>query len=132
MRTQPPRQPPREENVAMEKVTTDAKVGTLGVGAVLTAMGASACCVLPLVLGFFGVGSLALAAKLEPLRPLFIGITAGFLGLGFYQAYRKPKCKPGEACAVPANRRRQRILLWVVAVISVLVLTFPYYAGYVF
>jgi len=123
---------PGRKKVATEKVATDAKVGTLGVGAVLTAIGASACCVLPLVLGFLGIGSMALAAKLAPLRPLFIVLTAGFLGLGFYQAYRKPKCKPGEACAVPANRRRQRILLWVVAVISVLVLSFQYYAVYVF
>ncbi len=113
-------------------MATDAKVGTLGIGAVLTAIGASACCVLPLAFGFLGLGSVALAARLEPFRPLFIGLTVGFLGLGFYQAYRKPKCKPGEACAVPANRRRQRILLWVVAVISALALGFPYYAVYLF
>ena len=113
-------------------MATDAKVSTLGVGAVLTAIGASACCVLPLVLGFLGLGSVALAARLEPFRPLFIGLTAGLLGLGFYQAYRTPKCTPGEACAVPANRRRQRIILWVVTVLSALVLGFPYYAVYLF
>jgi mercuric ion transport protein len=110
----------------------DVHVGTLGIGAVLTAIGASACCVLPLVMGFLGAGSVALAAKLEPYRPLFIGLTVAFLGLGFYQAYRKPKCTPGEACAVPANRRRQRIILWVVAVLSALALGFPYYAVYLF
>lgn len=113
-------------------MATDAKVGTLGVGAVLAAIGASACCVLPLVMGLLGIGSAALAARLEPLRPLFIVLTAGFLGFGFYQAYRKPRCKPGEACAVPANRTRQRIILWVVAVLSALALGFPYYAVYLF
>ncbi len=109
-------------------MASDGTVGTLGIGAVLTAIGASACCVLPLALGFLGLGSVTLAASLEPFRPLFIGLTAGFLGLGFYQAYRRPKCKPGEACAVPANRRRQRIVLWVVTAISALTLGFPYYA----
>ncbi|NOZ78652.1 MAG: mercury transporter MerT [Acidobacteria bacterium] len=113
-------------------MATDAKVGTLGIGAVLTAIGGSACCVLPMVMGFFGIGSVALAARLEPFRPLFIVLTAAFLGFGFYQAYRKPTCRPGEACAVPANRGRQRILLWVVTVISVLTLGFPYYAVYLF
>jgi len=108
------------------------KPEALGIGAVLTAVGASACCVLPLVLGALGVGSMAVAARLEPLRPLFMVLTVGFLGFGFYQAYRKPKCRPGEACAVPANRTRQRILLWIMAVVSALILGFPYYAVYLF
>jgi len=110
----------------------ESKAGTLGVGAVLAAVGASACCILPLVVATLGVGSAALGAKLEAFRPLFIVLTAGLLGVAFYRAYRPAKCKPGEACAVDANRRRQRILLWVIAGITLLVLGFPYYAGYLF
>ncbi|NOZ95288.1 MAG: hypothetical protein GXP47_11215, partial [Acidobacteria bacterium] len=72
----------------------------------------------------------AVAARLEPLRPLFIVLTAAFLGFAFYQAYRKPSCAPGEACTAPANRTGQRIILWIMAIVSVLILGFPYFAIY--
>ena len=59
-------------------------------GAVLTAVAASACCVGPLILVALGVG-VAWASRLsafEPYRPLFIALTVGLLGFGFYRAYR--------------------------------------------
>ena len=55
--------------------------------------------------------------------------TALLLGFAFYRAYRpqEAECTPGESCAVPENRRRQRLLLWIVAIVAILLLTFPYY-----
>ena len=101
----------------------------LNAGTVLAAFGASLCCILPVAVAFLGVGSAALGAQLEPYRPYFLGLTAVFLGFAFYQAYKPQEieCAPGEACAVPANRRRQRLLLWIVAIAALVLMTFPYY-----
>jgi len=102
----------------------------LSTGAVLAAVGASLCCILPVAVAVLGVGSAALGAKLEPFRPYFAGATTLLLGFAFYRAYRPVECAPGEACAVPANRRRTRIMLWAVTIVALLFLAFPYYAGW--
>ncbi|VAW79760.1 hypothetical protein MNBD_GAMMA15-889, partial [hydrothermal vent metagenome] len=41
------------------------------------------------------------------------------------------QCAPGDACAVPTTRRNQRIIFWLVSVLLIALLTFPYY-GLVF
>ena len=105
----------------------------LGVGALLAAAGGSVCCVLPVAVAFAGVGSAAFGAIFEPYRPYLIGATMLLLGFAFYRAHRPQaaECAPGESCAVPENRKRQRLLLWIVAVVALLLLTFPYYIGWI-
>ncbi len=114
-------------------MSTKTESGWLGVGALLAAVGASVCCVLPVVVAFAGVGSAAFGAMFEPYRPYMIAATALLLGFAFYRAYRpqEVECAPGETCAVPENRRRQRLLLWIVAAVAMLLLTFPYYIGWI-
>ncbi|RME01459.1 MAG: mercuric transport protein [Calditrichaeota bacterium] len=104
------------------------KSSVFNAGSVFAAFLASACCILPLVLSVLGLGGLAFAAKLEPYRPYFIGITVIFLGAGFYYTYRpeQQECAPGEACAVPSNKRVQKIALWTVAILTALLVAFPY------
>ena len=104
----------------------------LNTGAVAAAFGASLCCILPVVVAILGVGSATLGAKLEPFRPWFAGLTVVFLGFAFYQAYKPVECAPGETCAVPASRRRHRIALWIVALVAIAVMAFPYYASWLF
>ncbi|MEZ5332818.1 MAG: mercuric transporter MerT family protein [Thermoanaerobaculia bacterium] len=104
----------------------------LNAGAVLAAFGASLCCILPVAVALLGVGSAALGSKLEPFRPWLAGLTVIFLGFAFYRAYKPVECEPGEACAVPASRRRHRIALWIVAVVAVALMAFPYYASWLF
>ena len=101
-------------------------------GAVLAAFGASLCCILPVAVAILGFGSAALGAKLEPFRPWFSGLTVVFLGFAFYQAYKPVECEPGEACAVPTSRRRRRMVLWIVAILAVALMAFPYYASWLF
>lgn len=101
-------------------------------GALLSAFGASACCILPVVVALAGVGSAALGARLEPLRPYFLVGTVALLGSAFYAAYRPVECAPGEACAVPASRRRFRIALWIGAAIALAIVAFPHYAAWLF
>lgn len=102
----------------------------LNVSAIVAALGASICCTLPIIVAVLGVGSAALAAALAPLTPWFTGLTVLLLGFAFYRAYRPVECEPGEECAVPAGRRRQRVILWIVAVVALLLVTFPYYASW--
>jgi len=102
----------------------------LNVGAVLTAIGASLCCIVPIAVALLGVGSAALGATLEPFRPYFIAVTLAFLGFAFYQAYKPLQCEPGEACALEQTRRRNRIILWIVAVAAIVLMAFPYYASW--
>jgi mercuric ion transport protein len=97
----------------------------------LTAIGASVCCVGPLVflaLGISGtwIGSLS---RMEPFRPVFIGLTVLFLGLAFRKLYLVPwVCSPGTTCADSGTLRRQRLIFWVVTVLLLGLLVFPWFA----
>ena len=70
------------------------------VGAIAAAVLASVCCLGPVVLAGLGLGAVAAAQSFAPYRPLFLALTAVFLGVGFYFAYRKPEpatCE-GQVC----------------------------------
>jgi mercuric ion transport protein len=98
------------------------------VGSLVAGLLASACCIGPLVVGVLGLSSLGLGAALAPLRPWFLGVTATFLAIGFYFAYRPQRaeaCAPGQACAKPISRRYQRIGLWVVTAAAVALASYP-------
>lgn len=100
------------------------------IAAALAAIGASLCCIGPLVLLALGVGGTWISnlAALEPYRPVFVGITLVFLFLAFRKLYLVPRqCAPGDACAIPSTLRNQRIIFWVVSVLLIALLTFPYY-----
>ena len=118
------------------------------VGTVISAIMASACCWLPLVLLTVGVSGAGIAATLEAYRPLFMVVTFGFLGAAFYFTYRPKKavaegghgcCAPevtsGEACCAPATKGRfsmitfNKAMLWVVTLLAVAFLFFPSYVG---
>jgi len=101
----------------------------LGFGAMLAAAGASLCCILPIAVAVLGAGSAAFAARFEPWRPWLLGFTALLLSFAFYRAYRPEVCAVGGSCAVPGSRRRNRIMLWLVAVITVALTAFPYYSS---
>ncbi len=103
---------------------------TTVIAAALAAIGASLCCIGPLVLLALGIGGtwISTLTALEPYRPVFIGITLLFLFLAFRKLYLLPrKCAPGDACALPGTLQRQRIIFWIVALILIALLTFPYY-----
>ncbi|MEX1243784.1 MAG: mercuric transporter MerT family protein [Thermoanaerobaculia bacterium] len=103
--------------------------------AIGAAIAASICCIGPLLLALLGLGGGALLLKFEPYRPVFLFVTGLILGGAFYVAYRRPSaqlCAPGTACAMPASRHGQKLVLWIVTGIVLLLATFPYYAGYLF
>ena len=87
------------------------------VAGVLASLGATACCVLPLVFVSLGLGGAWLASlrSLESLQPVFAAVTFICLGSAFYYAYVQPKrCDPGDPCASPHVLKRQRMILWLV------------------
>ena len=90
-------------------------------GSVVAAALASFCCILPIVFALTGVTVVGAAAMFAAWRPYLLGATFGLLGLGFYFAYRSPKaeCAPGSTCAIPASRRRARLILWLATAIVV-------------
>ncbi len=104
------------------------------IAASLAAIGASLCCIGPLLLLALGIGGswISYLTALEPYRPIFIGITLVFLFLAFRKLYLVPRqCAPNAICANPSTIRNQKIIFWIVSIILVAVITFPYY-GLVF
>lgn len=103
------------------------------VGSVITAVAASACCLGPVVLSAVGAGALGAAAvKLEPLRPVFLALTAAFLVAGFVITYRRSpseQCATDAACA-PSSRRRAKVVLWLATIAVILLVAFPYYVNW--
>lgn len=106
--------------------------GSLVAGA-LAAVGASVCCVGPLLLLTMGIGGAWIANLIawEPLRPWFIAATLVFLGLAFRSVYLRPRaCAPDAACAQPLVLGRQRLIFWVVALALLALLALPWAAPF--
>ncbi len=137
--------PTQSEGMAMHdccsttETTTEAmdksgRSGMLAVGgSVLSALAASACCWVPLLLIAFGVSAGGVSAWFEQYRWLFLGLTVVLLGTGFYFVYfRKLHCTPGSACATPNLKfqRFNRVMLWTATVVVIATAAFPMYAGY--
>ena len=121
-------------------------------GALLTAILASACCWLPLLLLGFGLSAGGLAAKFEAARPVFLPVTFGLLGLAFYFAYRKPQPLETESpargkvgkgastgtdpCCIAEQPRSlnlnklNKATLWVVTASVLALALFPNYVGF--
>jgi len=100
---------------------------TGGIAAIL----ASTCCLGPLVLialGFSGawIGNLTV---LEPYRLYFIGTALMALFFAWRGIYRsEAACKTSEVCALPQTRRTYKIIFWIVAILVLVALSFPYLA----
>jgi mercuric ion transport protein len=95
----------------------------------LAAILASTCCLGPLVLvalGFSGawIGNLT---ALEPYRPIFIGVALLAMFFAWRQIFRPVQaCKTDEICAIPQVRTTYKIIFWVVSVLVLIALGFPY------
>lgn len=106
--------------------------GWAATGGILGAIGASSCCILPLVLFSVGAGGAWIGnlTALAPYQSYFIAITLGFLGYGFYAVYWKPKraCADGAACARPLPNRVVKSALWLATALVAAAIAFPYVA----
>jgi mercuric ion transport protein len=99
----------------------------------LSALGASTCCVLTLVLVSVGVGGawVAQLRELERFYYVFLALALAAFGFAFYRLYLKPApCAPDTACATPQVRSRQRIAFWTTLVTAKLLVLSPFYVPY--
>lgn len=101
---------------------------TLAVGGVAAIL-ASACCLGPLVLITLGVSGAWVGnlTVLEPYRPIFISIAVVAMFFAWRRIYRPvQKCQPDEVCAVPQVRTAYKVAFWVVALLILTSLAFPF------
>ena len=102
----------------------------LGIGAGLAAIGASVCCVAPLLLISVGIGGAWISSltTMEPTRPFFVALALIFIILGFRRLYWLPsRCIEGDVCHLSEVRRRQRIIFWIGTILVLLLLAFPWF-----
>lgn len=102
------------------------------IGSVIGAVLASSCCVVPLILVTLGasgawIGSLS---ALDPYKGYFAAFTLVFLGLGYWQAFRKREieCEDGSFCATPASGRITKSALIIATVLVAAALTIDWWA----
>lgn len=104
-----------------------ATMAALGLSA-LTALGASACCWLPLLLAALGASSVGVAATFEGMRPYLLVVAPLLLGFSFYMLYlRRTDCADGSSCATMrgSSSRAAKAFFWVAASLLVVSLAFP-------
>jgi len=119
------------EDAAVPIQYGDTRKRIAATGSVIGAVLASSCCILPVALFSLGatgawIGSLG---SLAVYQPIFLAVTAAFLGGGFYLVYRKPKaaeCAPGEACANPVSNRVTKSVLWAATGLAIAAFVFPF------
>lgn len=103
------------------------------VGGVGAAFGSLLCCTGPLILASAGMSGAALSGFL-PYRPFFVVAAIGLLWQAFHQVERAEQraCETEGACPPDASPRRVRRALWVATAISLVFLSSPMWAGFVF
>jgi mercuric ion transport protein len=95
---------------------------------VLAGIGASACCVGPLLLLSVGIGGAWIGhlTALEPFRPLFIVLTVVFLGLAFWRLYLVPQSCTASGCVADRTRKVQGTLFWILTPITLALVASPW------
>ncbi len=102
--------------------------------ALVTALLASLCCITPVLAILGGLSGIAATFSfLEPLRPYFIAFTAIILGYAFYYAYKQKKTEIDCDCETEDKESKKSFInsksfLWIVAIIAVILISFPYYS----
>ena len=105
----------------------------LGIGAILAAIGASACCVGPFLLLSLGIGGawMSTLTAMEPARPFFIILTLVFMALGYSKLYWTHYCREeGANCATSTSQYRRRQVFWLGSWFILLLLAFPWLAPF--
>lgn len=102
-------------------------------GAVAGAIGASVCCVVPLVLVLLGISGAWISnlTALDAYRPWAVGATLLCLAWAGWELYGpNSRCQTDGSCVAPEVLRRRRRWLWIAAVGILALLLFPYYIGW--
>lgn len=95
----------------------------------LASVGASACCVGPLLLLSLGIGGAWIGnlTALEPYRPILIVLVLVFLGLAFRKLYLVPQdCNSDATCLADRTRHTQRVIFWITAPLLLALVVAPW------
>lgn len=113
------------------QISDSAKNGALAAGGLLAAVGASSCCVLPLILALAGVSGAWIGGltALAPYQPILVAVGALSVGSGFWRFYgrQRPACD-GQNCATSGSRRWTGAGLWVAAGLLLIAATTTWWA----
>jgi copper chaperone CopZ len=101
------------------------------VGAVAAAIGASLCCILPIVAAVTGAGAIAAGVAFEKWRPYLLGLTGLLFAGGVFFAWRDRRraCAAGSLCATKPMSRWNYVALAILGAGVVGLAAFPYYSG---
>ena len=107
------------------------KAGLAAAGGILGALASMSCCILPVALFTLGISGAWIGnlTALAPYQPIFFAATAGFLGVGYYLVYRRPKlaCADGT-CVRALPNRSLKAVLWTATVLVLAAVAFDYLA----
>ncbi len=110
------------------------KAGVWATGAaVVAAVLSAACCWLPLLLIGVGASTVGVAGFFETYRLYFLVGAGLLLATGFYFVFfRKERCEPGSACAIPKPRLRRfnKVTLWIATGFVLVFALFPNYVSF--
>lgn len=113
--------------MAQDKLTN-----TTLIGGGIAAIAASACCLGPLILVSLGIGGAWVSnlTMLEPYRPILIGLALICMAFAYrkiYFAKAANDCLPDTLCAKPQTKRNYRLIFWIVSVLVLIALLYPYF-----
>lgn len=113
----------RIEAARTAPASSNARVALPMIGAVTTAIAASACCLVPAVLALLGVSGVGFASRFAPYRTYFLIATGVALAAGFWFAYRPHKDECG--CEMPRSRKGARVALWITTLLAAALAAYP-------
>ena len=113
----------------------DKLANTTLIGGGVAAIVASVCCLGPLILVSLGISGAWVSnlTMLEPYRPIFIGIALICMALAYRKIYSaKPAdtCLLNTLCAKPQTNQNYRIMFWIVSVLVLIALIYPYFVTF--
>lgn len=113
----------------IHKFTWGALIGALGASFL-----ASVCCIGPLLLVALGVGGAGAGylTFFAPYRPYIIVLVVLSLGYSYYKLYINPSpspCEIGFTCTVPKMLFFQRVIFWIITILSIVLLALPWYSS---
>ena len=113
----------------------DKLANTSLIGGGLAALIASACCLGPLILVSLGIGGAWVSnlTMLEPYRPILVGIALICIALAYRKIYSTKaagNCSPDTFCADPQTNKNYRITFWIVSVLVLIALLYPYFVTF--
>jgi mercuric ion transport protein len=120
-------------------VTTDAAAERVqkivAAGGILAAVAASSCCIVPLMLFSLGVSGawIGTLTRLAPYQPIFVAVTLGCLGYGYWlvRRARRAACAEGAACSRPLPNRVVTIALVAATLLVAAAVAFDFLAPFI-